>query len=171
MHSPSQAIPAQFSAPRSKVSPAKTILLAGLVAGLLDGADALLFNSWFHATPPRRVLQFIASGVLGLKSFQGGWSSATLGALVHLGIAVTAAAVFYALSRRLPALLRQPALWGTLYGLAIFAIMHFLVVPLSAAPRQRPLAMPDLINLLLAHILCVGLPIAYLTARDSPSRP
>ena len=38
---------------------------------------------------------------------------------------------------RLPVLARQPLRWGAAYGLFLYALMNFVVVPLSAAPRNE----------------------------------
>ncbi|HEU4770109.1 MAG TPA: hypothetical protein VFS77_22265, partial [Pyrinomonadaceae bacterium] len=51
---------------------AKPILLAGFVAGTLDIIAACV-SAWLRSqTSPVRVLQFIASGVLGPEAFRGG---------------------------------------------------------------------------------------------------
>ena len=43
----------------------RTILTAGLIAGILDGLDAVVFIAWIRGIPVERVFQFIASGALG----------------------------------------------------------------------------------------------------------
>jgi hypothetical protein len=64
------------------------ILAIGLFAGTLDIAEALIFNEWRGITPTR-VLQYIASGVLGTASFRGGPASAGLGLALHYLIALS----------------------------------------------------------------------------------
>lgn len=142
-----------------------TILRAGLLAGLLDGLDAALFIGLARGIPPIRVFQFIASGLLGVSSFRGGWATAALGIALHFLIAISAAAVFYALSLKWTILLRKPLLWGPVYGMGVFLFMHDLVVPLSAAPVQPPAAASALLNLIFSHIFFVGIPIAWVTSR------
>ena len=137
-----------------------TILRAGLLAGLLDGLDAALFIGLARGISPIRVFQFIASGLLGVSSFRGGWATAALGIALHFLIAISAAAVFYALSLKWTILLRKPLLWGPVYGMGVFLFMHDLVVPLSAAPVQPPAAASALLNLIFSHIFFVGIPIA-----------
>nr|MDQ6940779.1 hypothetical protein [Verrucomicrobiota bacterium] len=56
----------------------RVILLAGLVAGGIDLIYVLPFCA-VRGIPPTRVLQFIASGLLGRDSFNGGTSTAALG--------------------------------------------------------------------------------------------
>ena len=142
-----------------------TILRAGLLAGLLDGLDAALFIGLARGIPPIRVFQFIASGLLGVSSFRGGWATAALGIALHFLIAISAAAVFYALSLKWTILLRKPLLWGPVYGMGVFLFMHDLVVPLSAAPVQPPAAASALLNLIFSHIFFVGIPIAWVTSQ------
>jgi len=146
--------------------PFKTILVAGLIAGFLDGMDAVVYIAWMNGRSATRVFQFIASGALGVKSFQGGAATALLGAFFHFTIAIGAAAVFYVLSMKLP-MVRRPFIWGPVYGVGVFVFMHYVVVPLSAAPKQPPLSPAGLTNLLFSHIFFVGLPIALVTKKFS----
>ncbi len=44
---------------------AKPILIAGLVAGILDISDALIFFYFHSNVPPMRLFQGIASGLIG----------------------------------------------------------------------------------------------------------
>src|SRR5580698_8615783 len=85
--------------------PVKSILIAGLIAGFLDGMDAVVFIGLFRGIPVPRIFQFIASGALGVRSFQGGWATVLLGVGFHFLIATGAAAVFYILSLKLPMML------------------------------------------------------------------
>jgi hypothetical protein len=141
-----------------------TIAVAGLVVGTLDITDAFLFLT-HPGFGPFRLAQFIASGVLGPASFQGGWPTAVLGMVFHFSIATTAAAVYVIAAGRWRALAQMPAVWGPLFGLVVFAVMHYGVVPLSAAPRSS--TTPGVLaNLIFAHVCCVGLPIAFITNRS-----
>src|SRR5437899_8104234 len=56
----------------------RAIFWIGLTAGTLDITENLVFNH-FRGISPWRVFQYIDSGLIGLKSFQSGWSSVTLG--------------------------------------------------------------------------------------------
>lgn len=144
---------------------AGSILWGGLTAGILDGADAVLYNGLAHGVPPVRLFQFIASGLLGLRAFRGGAGAAALGVAIHLSIAIGAASAYYALGTRFPAVVRRPISSGLVFGLALFLFMHFLAVSLSAAPRQPGESLGDLANLLLSHVLFVGWPIALIARR------
>ena len=145
---------------------ASTILRAGLVSGTLDITDALVYYG-FRGARPIAILQSIASGLLGRAAFQGGVGTAILGALLHFFIAFTASGVFYFAARQLAFLRRYAAIWGLLYGGAIYFVMNWIVVPLSAVPKPRP-AVPavSLINGVLAVVLLVGLPISLIVNRS-----
>jgi hypothetical protein len=144
--------------------------MAGVVAGFLDGLDAAIFIGMIGGVPVMRVFQFIASGLVGVAAFHGGWTTAALGCLLHFLIATGAAAVFYGMSVKLPIVLRKPLIWGAVFGVGVFVFMHYLVVPLSAAPKQHPLTAGALLNLIFSHIFFVGIPIALVTSRSAQCR-
>jgi uncharacterized membrane protein YagU involved in acid resistance len=141
----------------------KSILWGGLIAGALDLVAALVTNV-ARGSSPLRVLQSIASGLLGAKSYAGGLATATLGVLLHFLIALCAAAVYYVLSRKFKFLARHAILGGLLYGVAVYWFMNLVVLPLSAVPFKVSFRPELLATGLAVHALCVGLPIA-LTAR------
>ncbi len=136
----------------------RPLLLGGLSVGVLDGLDAILFFG-ARGVPPIAVLQSIASGLLGRAAYRGGASTATLGVLLHFAIASAVVLTYYLAARRAPLLARRPWLYGPLYGLAVYCVMSFVVVPLSAAVTG-PHSMPVVINGVLIHMLGVGLPSA-----------
>lgn len=142
-----------------------TILWAGLVAGALDITDALVFYG-LRGARPIVILQSIASGLLGRAAFKGGVATAILGGLLHFFIAFTASAVFYAAARTFDFLRRHAVIWGLLYGGAVYLVMNWIVVPLSAVPKPRPAIAPiPFINGVLAVVLLVGLPISLIVNR------
>jgi len=145
----------------------QTILVAGLIAGTLDITAAFLFSGLRATNPhsPIWVLQSVASGLLGADSFKGGWASAALGAACHYLIALTAAAVFYAASRKLPFLVRHAVVSGLLYGIVVYSVMNFVVLPLSAFPFKLSYPPAVLLRSSLIIMVCVGLPIALVVRR------
>jgi hypothetical protein len=134
------------------------------LAGVLDITAA--FVRWGK---PVRILQGIASGLLGPQAFQGGWGIVALGMTLHFVIAFSAAAVYYAASRK-PVFLRSHAvLSGLLYGIAVYMFMSWVVVPLSAFPKSKaPFSVTGVAISLLTHMFCVGLPIALAVRRFAP---
>lgn len=108
------------------------LLAGGLVIGTLDLAFAILF--WLpRGVRPIQILQSIASGWLGEDSFEGGIPSAVLGAVSHYFIATMFVVVYLLASRRLPRLLQRPVTHGLAYGVVLYLVMNFVVLPLSAA--------------------------------------
>lgn len=58
-----------------------------------------------------------------------------------------------------------------LYGLVVYAVMNFIVLPLSAAPPRNAPAGAVLLNGLLIHVFGVGLPSALSAAWVSRREP
>jgi hypothetical protein len=134
------------------------VALAGLVAGTLDmTATSTLFA--LQGLSVERLWQTIASGVLGNVAFKGGKRTAAVGLCFHFAIAFAVAAVYYALSCRLPVLLERPFLYGAAYGVAVHVVMNRVVLPLSRAPK-RVFSMKAFLMQLVIHICFVGLPVA-----------
>ena len=146
----------------------RAILWAGLIAGTLDITAAFIVYGFFGATP-LRILQGIAAGLLGPRSYDGGLGTAVLGLFCHFLIAFGAASVFFLLSRELPFLLRQYVVEGVLYGIAVYFFMGRVVIPLSHA-RRGPFSLKMMIIGIVIHIFCVGLPISTTIKRFSTSR-
>lgn len=148
---------------RQASHPGLAIGLAGLACGVLDLTAAFL--TWSaKGVPPKRLLQGIASGMLGKDSFAGGWATAALGAACHFFIAFSAATVFYLASRRIGWLTERPWISGPLYGIAVYAVMYWIVMPLSASP-PRPFSWAATLLAIATHIVCVGSPIAFVVSR------
>jgi uncharacterized membrane protein YagU involved in acid resistance len=152
------------------VSTSKPIILSaaifygGLIAGILDAADSMVAYYFAAGFNPIQVLQFIASGFYGAAAFQMGISGAVVGLLAHFFIAFAVAAIYVGATRFLPMLSRKAAMWGPIYGVAVFIVMNLIVLPHTAVVKS-PLSLPLLLNGVLAHALFVGLPIALAARR------
>ncbi len=140
-----------------------TIFLGGLVAGAFDLAYVFTVYG-VRGISPIVILQSIASGLLGRAAYAGDVKTALLGLVLHFSMAFLMAAGFVVLVRVLPALLQRPLLMGPVYGVLLFVVMYYLVVPLSAAVIQTPSGWL-LAGALFAHTVLVGTPIA-LFARE-----
>jgi uncharacterized membrane protein YagU involved in acid resistance len=147
-----------------KTRATEAILYAGLLAGTMDLTAAFIVTVWQNGNNTR-MLQSIASGFLGALSFQGGKATAVLGVLTHFTIAFIWTIVFYLLSRRIKFLTAKPIVSGVLYGIAVYFLMYYVVVPHSAAPFKMPHTFNATVKDVLIHIVCVGLPIALVTRR------
>jgi len=140
---------------RSRALP--TIALASLIAGILDITSAFVIAG-IKGTGSIRMLQGIASGLLGQRSFEGGMATAGLGLAIHFLIAFTAAAVFYAASRKFSSLTQHPVVSGLLYGIAVYIFMYWVVMPL-AFPTAHHSTSRD-VTAVIIHIILIGLPIS-----------
>lgn len=143
------------------------VFTGGLIAGLCDISYAIGFWAW-RGVAATRVLQSVASGLLGAPAFDGGTPVAALGLGLHFLIAMIFAFAFYAASTRFPALAHRAVLSGAVYGFLIFWLMNLVVLPLSAFPRPVSFAPLPTITGLIVHTFLVGVPIAVAARRAQP---
>ena len=149
---------------RRLLSALSAILIGGAIAGACDITYAITFWA-FRGVSATRVLQSVASGLLGARAFQGDLTTAALGLLLHFFIAFSAAAIFYLAARAMPILTRRAILFGILYGIAIYMVMNLVVLPLSAFPRKVTFPVLATITGLAVHMFLIGLPIALAVRR------
>ncbi|MBP9925775.1 MAG: hypothetical protein KBF45_07265 [Cyclobacteriaceae bacterium] len=143
----------------------RIILLAGLAAGVLDITAAILIYCVKGSLPIITLFQSIARGVLGDPAFQGGWSTAMLGLLLHFLIATLFAAGYSLMLKVIPALYKSTLAVGLGYGIVAWLTMNYLVVPLSFAARGAIVWNSNTFLNIGAHLFCVGLSIVYVTHR------
>jgi len=140
----------------------------GLVAGTLDIAENIIFNH-FRGVTMKMIFQYIASGLIGMKSFSLGAESLALGVVIHYAIAMTWTVVFYLLSRKLMILTRQAAISGIVYGGVVYVIMNFIVLPLTSVPHApRAMTVASRVSGVLALLFCIGLTISLLVREYAP---
>jgi hypothetical protein len=141
-----------------KSSALLAIAVGGGIAGTLDLLQACILFGW-------DIPLAIAAGLLGRQAFQGGIGTYFLGAVLHYFIASSAAAVYYAASRRLVFMKDYPLVCGLFFGAAVEEVMRLIVLPLSALHSRGPYKLHDLILGLLVHMVVVGLPISFSVRR------
>jgi len=108
----------------------------------------------------------IASGSLGPQNAsRGGVAIYILGVLLHFLIVFSAAAIYFAASRRLHFLIEYRLICGLFFGVAIDVVMRFIVLPLSAMHARGPNQYHDLVLGLVVHMVLVGLPISFSVQR------
>jgi uncharacterized membrane protein YagU involved in acid resistance len=138
-------------------------LCGGFIAGSIDIGAASLIN-WLS---PVTILHAIASGLLGKASFHEGAPAAILGLGLQWGISLVIAAIFVYVAQKFPALTRRWIYSGIGYGVVIFLVMNYAVVPLSAAPWnpwKQHFSVDKFVENLLAMIL-FGLIVALCARR------
>jgi uncharacterized membrane protein YagU involved in acid resistance len=151
--------------PSSRIS--LLILRIAVIAGTLDIADALIFSG-LRGVSPSQVFHYIASGLLGIKAFEMGGAAVLLGIAIHYTIALGWTVIFYAASRKFAILLRRPVVSGLLYGIVVYVMMNFVVLPLTGVPHSnKTISLASRVNGVLALMLCIGLTIALLLRRDA----
>ena len=142
-----------------RLSTSRALLYGTLAVGVLDISDAFVFFWLRSGVSPIRILQSVAAGLLGRSSFSGGWHTAALGLVLHFFIAFVVVLVYLMASRQLPILRRDYIACGLAYGILVYLVMTFVVVPMSAAGGgARPTAV--ILNGVLIHMFGVGLPAA-----------
>jgi hypothetical protein len=138
----------------------RAALWATAIAGTLDIVYAIVVYGLMRGVAAIRILQSVASGLLGAPAYRGGVPTALLGLVLHFAIMSVIATLFVAASRRLAPLRQQAVAAGAAYGLVVYGVMNFIVLPLSAfAQRGSPSALAITLGLL-PHVALVGIPIA-----------
>lgn len=170
-------------------------LLGGLVGGAFDITYAfIVYGPLTYGLTPAEIFQSVAGGWIGRDAARaGGLDTVLLGAATHFGIATVMAGVFVFFASRIGALTKSPILWGFLYGLVLYAVMNYLVSPLSAAgaaghfPADASEALARLQKAvselrpkdshwwmlpatIFTHTVLVGIPIALIAKRFAPQQ-
>ena len=147
-----------FGASGRVATTSHALVTGTLAVALLDGAFAAA-RAAGNGRSPLMPFRAIAAGLLGSNAFRGGTPTTLLGIVMHVLIATCVVATYLYASRRLHVLARRPIICGALYGLAVYAVMYHIVIPLSAlTPGRRSLS--EMIPALLIHISGVGIPAA-----------
>jgi hypothetical protein len=146
----------------------KVIAGATLLVGTLDISDAFIFYG-LRGVSPIRILQGIASGIYGRPALAMGHRSALIGLICHFFIAFCATSVFLLAARKLP-LARRPWLYGALFGVALYIVMNYIVLPLSKIGLRPMPPLVPLVNGVAALVFCIGIPLALIARRYVPQR-
>ncbi len=135
----------------------KAILKTGLIAGTMDGLAAVVILAKMNFTG---VFQYVASGVFGKASFEGGAATTIAGVGFHYFNAFAFTVFYFVIYPRLAFLQKQMFVSALVYGIFVWCVMNLIVVPMSnvaMAPFNWGRAFLNMAIL----IVCIGLPIAY----------
>jgi len=135
------------------------VLAGGLVAGTLDIAYACVFWGLKAGTSPERIFQSVAAGILGRDSFKGGVATAALGLFLHYFIATVMSVTYFLVARHWTTLRERPIACGAAYGLVLYGVMNYVVLPLSAAGGGSGPALWIALSIIV-HMFLIGVPIA-----------
>jgi hypothetical protein len=150
------------SAPRERLV-LRGILCGGLLAGLADFIYPTV-TSVMAGNPWTRPWKGVASGLLGRAANDGGIGTVAIGITLHFFICLAAAALLYFIASRAKWVPRQWIVLGILHGLAVLAVMNYVILPLSAIGRSI-YPMSNMHVTAFFHILLVGWPTAFFIAR------
>jgi len=142
----------------------RAIVTGGLVVGVLDISSVFVIW-WQRGIALRRGLQGITAGLLGARSYEGGMTTACVGLAFHFFIAFVVVSIFYLASRKIAFLTKQPLVSGVFYGIGVYIVMYWSVLPAAFSTFRHRLS-NELIELAI-HISLIGLPTAFIVRRYS----
>lgn len=142
----------------------KIILLTGLLVGSLDIITALTDYSITTGKNSEVVLRFIASRVFGKKAFTGGTSMVLAGLALHFLIAFSFTLFFFWLYPRLSLLSKNRILTAVIYGIFMWLVMNFIVLPISNTPNM-PFNL-KVVKPMLILIVMIGLPLSFIAYKN-----
>jgi len=147
-------------------SKSNTILTSGLIAGTLDILAAILIYAVIlQKTTAVKILQSIASGVFKKEAYTGGSQMALYGLLLHYFIALAFALLYFLVYPYLPFLKKNTIISGFLYGIFVWLVMSFIVLPIAfPLLPEKHFDFPLILSMLIL-MFCIGLPIALLTRK------
>ena len=156
----------------SLINNRNSLLRLSVIGGLILGLLHLIIQSWFvfsilEKNPFISVLQYVASGAMGNAAFTGGIATALLGLVLDFIMTTIMAFVFILSADRIHLLRRYVIPGSLLYGFGVFIVMNLIVLPLSAAPELPAPPMWLFIEIILEHVLLVGLPLGLLVRRNA----
>jgi hypothetical protein len=140
------------------------LVLGGAVVGTIDIAYAIGFWYAVRDVAPLRIMQSVAAGVLGRDAFTGGVATAALGLGLHYVIATSMVIAYHVAGRRFRVLFDRAIPLGILYGVILYGVMSYVVIPLSAASRPAFYA-PWVLISIAVHAFGIGLPGALFARR------
>jgi hypothetical protein len=147
-------------------SKAKTIVSAGLTAGILDLTAAILVYAVFlQKTTAIKILQSIASGIFKKDAYSGGPEMAVYGVLLHFFIAFIFAWFYFKIYSYIPFFHINALLSGLAYGFFVWVVMNLIVLPIVfPILPEKHFDFPLLLSIIII-ICCIGMPIAFITRK------
>ena len=140
----------------------KPIAIATAISGTLDILFAMILTVAF-GRQIGNMLRYVASGPLPAATDMRA-TGAILGLVVHFALMAIMATVYMAVARNRPHFLAKPLQWGIIYGLATYFVMNWIILPLRFG-NPLPPKMLSVLTQLFAHIVLVGIPMAFVASR------
>jgi hypothetical protein len=140
----------------------RPIPIATAISGTLD----ILFAMILTVAVGRDIggmLRFVASGPFP-DAVNMGMAGAVLGLAVHFALMAVMATALMLVLRWKPERLETPLLTGLAFGIVTYFAMNWLAVPLRFGAPLPPKAL-SIVTQAFAHIVLVGIPMAYVAKR------
>jgi len=139
------------------------IFAAVAISGTLDILSAFVFGG-VKGVGPGQILRYVSSGPFGDSMRDGGLAAAVIGLGVHYALMTIMVSLFFLIASRVDIVRRKWVLSGPLYGILIYLVMYWVVVPtrFGTVPNTDLWSVG---NALFSHIVCVGLPMAFIASR------
>jgi hypothetical protein len=139
----------------------RAIIIATTIAGTLDILSAFLFAIMAGGSP-LGVLRGIGGAIVDSEAYER-FVLAAIGLTLHFAIMAAMATVYLLVASRIRLVNRLAVLSGVGYGLALWGVMYWIVLP-----RRWPTMFPidptrepkEIALQLFSHIILVGIPIA-----------
>lgn len=143
----------------------RLLLKTGLLVGTLDILAAFLHYYVKTHKNPISVLYYVASGAFGDRAYEGGLSMAVWGLLFHFLIAFAFTGLFFGLYRYWSAFRRMGVFVCVVYGVFMWSVTQFLIIPLSRIPDTGTLRFSNVTPAIGILVVCIGIPLYYLARR------
>ena len=152
-----------MAAPSKKINTG-IVIKTGLLTGTLDIAIALIQYYSKTGKDPANVLRFIAGAVFGSKAYAGGTGMAVAGLLFHFAIALVWTIIFFFLYPKIALLQKNFIVSAIIYGVFIWAVMNFIVLPLSALPALHS-DLKQSLTAIAILVIAFGIPLSLISKR------
>jgi hypothetical protein len=146
----------------------KPIATATAICGTLDILFAMILTLALGRQVPN-MLRSVASGPFP-DATQWGAGGAILGLVVHFALMAVMATALVLLVRWKPERLETPLATGIAFGVITYFAMNWVVVPLRFGTPLPPKTL-SMVTQGFAHIVLVGIPMAYVAKRYLSQRP
>jgi hypothetical protein len=141
------------------------VIKAGLFVGTLDILAACLQFYLKTNKGPAPIFKYISSGVFGEKAFTDGNTMIVWGLVFHYVIALIFTLFFFLICKKFPKILIFKFLTGILYGIFIWSVMNFVVLPISKIPKN-PFNFTDAVIAIMILIACIGIPLTFMASKQ-----
>ena len=117
------------------LKPCETILFGGLIAGVLDGLDAVIFYGCRLVLHRPGSFKTLPPDCWGARSFHGGWYTAFWASHV-ISRSPSEPPRFFIRPVSHPSALAEALDFRADFGVLVYLFMHYVVIPLSALPKR-----------------------------------